>query len=448
MSHSAIRPRAFRAPQSTATLFREALALLVVVASAAATGEPLTFDLAQRIARERSQLLRAQDSSIVASREMAAAAGRLPDPIVRIGIDNVPIDGPDRLSIARDFMTMRRVGVMQEVTREDKRQLKSERFEREAEKTLAEKNAIGAQIERDTAIAWLDLHYAKAVVREFDEQLRLSKMELEAAEGVYRGGRGTPADLVALRSNVAMLDDRAAEAAGRVRTAKNALARWVGDDPSLVVALAGSPPDIETLGFEARSIDAHLSAHPELQALARQEAIADVEARLAQANRRSDWTWEVAFQQRGPSYSNMVSVGVSIPWQWDRANRQDREVAARIAQVDEARARREETARMHRAELLAMIAEWETARGRLQRYRGDIVKLAQQRTDALTAAYQGGRTTNLVDVIAAQRNESDVRIQMLNLEAQIARLWAQIRFIVPHASHDVPARAAIGKDTR
>ena len=406
---------------------------------AAQSPAPLTLEAAQRIALDRSQLMRAQDSSVVASREMAVVAGQLPDPVVKMGIDNYPVDGPDRFSIARDSMTMRRIGVMQEMTRDDKRRLRSERFEREADRTIAERNAIAAQIERDTAIAWFERRYAERVAREIAEQLRLAKLEIEAAEGVYRGGRGTATDILATRAMTAMLDDRIREIDGRVQVAKNALARWVPD----TVELAQAAPDVESLGFDPDTLDAHLSAHPELQALVRQQAIADVEAKIAQANRRSDWTWEVAFQHRGSSYGNMVSVGVSIPWQWDRPNRQDREVAAKLAQVDEARARRDESLRIHRAELLTMIAEWQSLRERVRRYRTEILKLAQARTDALTSAYRTGRTSTLIDVIAAQRSESEVRVQILNLEAQIAKLWAQIRFIVPHAAPGGATRASI-----
>ena len=65
--------------------------------------------------------------------------------------------------------------------------------------------------------------------------------------------------------------------------------------------------------------------------LNKQENIAQAQANLAQANRRADWTVEVGFQQRGAAYSNMVSIGVSVPLQWDRKNRQDRDVAAKAA---------------------------------------------------------------------------------------------------------------------
>jgi hypothetical protein len=122
----------------------------------------LTLAQAQHLAIERSRQLTAKDFAVAASREMAVAAAQLPDPVVKIGVDNLPVEGADRFSVARDFMTMRRVGVRQELTRADKRHWRADRFEREAEKFVAEKTAAGASIERDTALAWLDRYYAAA----------------------------------------------------------------------------------------------------------------------------------------------------------------------------------------------------------------------------------------------------------------------------------------------
>ena len=56
------------------------------------------------------------------------------------------------------------------------------------------------------------------------------------------------------------------------------------------------------------------------------------------------------FSQRGSAYSNMVSLNVSVPLQWDQKNRQDRELAARLAtgRTDARRARGEPRARTWR----------------------------------------------------------------------------------------------------
>src|SRR5512132_4427994 len=103
---------------------------------------------------------------------MAVAAGQLPDPTLKLGIDNLPVEGADAYSLTRDFMTMRRIGVMQEFTRGEKRQLRTARFEREAERAGAEKSATLAMIQRDAALAWLDRYYAEATAAVIAEQLR------------------------------------------------------------------------------------------------------------------------------------------------------------------------------------------------------------------------------------------------------------------------------------
>jgi hypothetical protein len=113
------RARALHSSQAARRNGFAALALLTAVALPQAGFPQSTLSLAeaQRIAVERSRQLAAQDASITASREMAVAAGQLPDAVLKFGIDNLPVDGADQFSVTRDFMTMRRIGVMQEFTR-------------------------------------------------------------------------------------------------------------------------------------------------------------------------------------------------------------------------------------------------------------------------------------------------------------------------------------------
>ena len=403
---------------------------------------PLTLGEAQRRAVERSRQLAGQDFAVSASREMAVAAGQLPDPTLKLGLDNLPINGPDQLSVTRDFMTMRRIGVMQEITRGEKRHLRAERFEREAEKSLAEKAATVAMIQRDTALAWLDRYYAEATAAVITEQAKEVKLEIVAAEGAYRGGRGNQADVFAAHSALVALEDRASELDRRIRTAKTGLARWIGDGAD--APLAGKPA-IDAIRLDTGALESELNHHPQIDVFSKQENIALTEARLAQANKKSDWSLEVAYQQRGPAFSNMVSIGVSIPLQWDQKNRQDREIAAKLAMAEQARALREEALRAHVGEVQAMVAEWQNGRERLARYARELVPLARERTRAALTAYVGGKS-NLTDLLLARRNEIDVRMQAVQLEMETARLWAQLNFLFPdnvgmtHTS--VPARSS------
>jgi len=388
---------------------------------------PLTLAEAQRRAVERSRQISAHDAATVASREMAVAAGRLPDPMLNLGIDNLPADGPDRFSVTRDFMTMRRIGIMQEFTRSEKRQLRAEKFEREADKILAEKIATIASIQRDTALAWLDRYYAEATAAAIAEQASEVKLEIVAAESAYRAGRGSQGDVFAAHSTLAALDDRASEFNRRISAAKTVLARWVGEDAA--TQLAGKPK-FDSIRLDTNALDAELAHYPQTTVLRKQEEIASTEARIARADKRADWSVEVMYSQRGPSFSNMLSVGVSIPLQWNQRNRQDRELASKLAMADQAKAEREEALRAQIGEVRAMVVEWENGRERLARYEKQIIPLAKERTRASFAAYRGGKTS-LTDLLLARRNEIDMRIQALQLEMETARMWAQLNFLIP-----------------
>ncbi|QRX81658.1 TolC family protein [Glaciimonas sp. PAMC28666] len=397
---------------------------------------------AQRRAVEHSRRLIAQDFSIASARDMAVAANQLPDPVLKVGIDNLPVTGRDRGSLNSDFMTMRRVGVMQEMTRSDKRQLRAERFELEAQKTIAEKCVTISAIERDTALAWLDRYYADAMAAVVAEQGEQARLEIQSAEGAYRAGRGSQADVFSARSALATFDDRASELQRRVRNANTMLTRWIGPVGNLSLA---AKPATDIIRLDPATLDSQLGHHPQIAVLTKQVEVAETEAELAKANEKADWSVDLAFQQRGAAYSNMVSIGVSIPLQWDRKNRQDRELSSKLALVEQARDEREETLRAHIAETRSMIDEWQNDRERYGRYERELIPLANQRTGAAITAYRGGKAS-LVDVLAARRNDIDVRLQALQLATDTDRLWAQLNFLFP--TDDVMAHTGMGKDTK
>ena len=410
------------------------LALAICASVWSQTLPPLTLAETLKLAANLSRQLAAQDAAVAAAREMSVSARQLPDPVLRFGLDNLPVNGPDRFSTTDDFMTMRRVGVMQEFTREEKRRLKSERSEREAERELANRRNVLANVQRDTALAWLDRYYVEQMPTVLGRLAEETRASIDAAEAAYRGGRGTRSDILAARAMLVMLDDRRAMLERQLRAAKIALARWIG--PEAERPLQGPPPDLGMLSLDVTRLGEELRHHPGLAALAQQAALAQTEVRLARTATKPDWSVELAYQQRGPTFSNMVSIGVSIPLPIAPAQRQDRDVAAKLAMAEQARAQFDDAVRMHTAEVAAMIAEWETGRDRLRRIEAELMPLAAQRTEATLAAYRGN-TGTLSAALEARRSESDTRMQALQLAADTARVWAQLNFLVPkHESSD------------
>jgi outer membrane protein TolC len=136
------------------------------------------------------------------------------------------------------------------------------------------------------------------------------------------------------------------------------------------------------------------------------------------------------YSQRGSAYSNMVSINLSVPLQWDQKNRQDREVAARLALAEQMRAQREEATRGHVAETRNWLQQWRSSRDRLSHYDSALIPLAGERTRAAIAAYRGG-SGPLASVLDARRMEIDTRMDRLRLEMEAAALWARLEYLIP-----------------
>lgn len=387
----------------------------------------LTLDQALRAAQGRSRQLVAQDAAATAARELAVSAGQLPDPTLKLGINDVPVNGPDAFSLTRDSFTMGSIGVMQEFTRADKRRARSARYEREAEAAEAGRVAALTDLRRDTAVAWLDRYFQERVREVLEVQRDEARLQIDAADTAYRGGRGSQADVFAARAAVAQLDDRVRQAEQRILTAKTKLARWVGEEANRPLA---PPPVLTAVHIDAEDLDSGLAHHPQLALMSRQEQVARAEADVAKSNRRSDWSAELTYSQRGPAYSNFISLNVSIPLQWDQANRQNRELSAKLALADQLRAQREEAAREHVAEVRAWLQQWQSDRERLTYYDSSIIPLAGERSRAALAAYRGGGGS-LSAVLEARRAEIDIRLEQIRLEMEAATLWAQLEYLIP-----------------
>lgn len=392
--------------------------------------DPLSLTEALRVAETRSLALVAQEDAALAAREMAVAASLLPDPILRLSVNNLPVSGSERWSLTRDFMTMNSIGVMQTFTRADKRQAHARRFDREAEVAQSGRALQVASLRRDTAMAWLDRYYQQQMVELLKKQRDEAALQIDAAEAAYRTGRGMQADVFIARTGVAQIEDRLREVEARLANATTTLTRWVGERAS---APLGTVPSISNVRLEAQSLEHQFDHHPDIAQMASREAVARAEAEIARQEKRADWSVELMYSQRGPAYTNMVSLAVSVPIQWDQKNRQNRELAAKLAMAEQMRAEREEMTRQHLTETRRWLQTWRSNLDRLADYNKTLTPLAAERTRAALTAYRGGQGS-LSSALEARRMEIDVRMERLRIEMETAGLWAELEYLFPAES--------------
>jgi outer membrane protein, heavy metal efflux system len=407
----------------------QVFALLAVCASArAADTRLLPFHEALQIGEQRSARISAQEAAVGAASEQALRAQELPDPKLRLGLDNVPVSNPDAFSLTHDFMTMRRIGYAQDVPNAEKRRARGDRARREQAVETASLAAQRAQVRQDTALAWLELHYAQRNLQALERLRQAFQTEAETTGPAVAAGRMTPAMAVAARTTTETVEDRILDQQRSVARARATFAALVGQAADRPLGMA---PDINTLAHAPTALLAGIEAHPDQRVFEQRESLAESEVALAASTRKPDWGWEVSFGQREPRFSNMVSVMVSMDLPLWRGTRQDRDVASRMKQLEQVRAQREDARRMHEAEVRMLVADWTYAGERVARFEKNVLPLARERADLALAGYRGGRG-ELAAVLEARRAETEIELARLGAELERARAWARLNYLFDH----------------
>ena len=405
--------------------------LLASAPSIAATapgtsGDRLSLTEALQLAESRSARRVASDHAITSASERAVSAAQPSDPVLRAGIDNLPIAGADRFSLGRDFMTMRRIGVMQELTAPGKRALRRER----GEQTVALERAMGrvaeSALRREVAAAWLDRAYETRVSLGLESLRAEVQLQVRTLEASLRSTPATP-DLRAAQAMLLQVEDQLAASRQQERIAVRMLERWLGED---AVRPPGELPDTAVLGADTVEALTALTHHAEIAVARESEALAATDVRLAKQSLTPDWSVEVAYQQRGPGFPDMVSFGVSVPLPLFASRRQDREIRASQAALAQAQAVREDLEREHRADVRARLEEWRALGERIARLETSLVPLAAERSALALTAYRGG-TGTLVQTLEARRAEIEARLQILGLQRARAQVWTRLRYLTP-----------------
>ncbi|MBI5751586.1 MAG: TolC family protein [Hydrogenophilales bacterium] len=379
-------------------------ALLLLPAIAHADTAPLTLDQTMRLAVERQPMLRSLGHAASAAREAAVAEAQLPDPRLRFGVQNLPINGANAYRFDREDMTMTTLGVMQDVVRSEKREAASRRMQAEAEQIDSEQIASARGIRRDAALAWLDAYEAQRKAEVYRRMAGEMTAERQVALSRLAAG-GASGEVFQLDTMLAMANDKRLAAERDERKARAMLARWIGEAASGPLAA-----DLPEAAPPADRSPARIDQHPALETARRMQGIALADVDRAKAERLQNWGWEMMYGKRQRDRADMLTFQVSLDLPWDRANRQDRRTAEKFALAERANELAEDRRRELTAELDSTWADWDAAQARLQEHEHRLIPAARARYATRQAAYSAGGSP-LGMVWEARRSVLEVELE-------------------------------------
>lgn len=269
------------------------LSLILVPLAATQAGETsLSLLEAVKQAETQAPNIDAHQAALTSAERAVTPAGQLPDPQLIVGIDNLPVTTNDAFHLNRDFMTMRKVGVMQTFTRGEKRELRTQRAEAMAAREGALLTTERLTTRESVARAWVMRAAAERRLALLQSLRPRAEAQMAAATAALTAGRGSAADGIAARAEQAMLEDRISEAARVVAETRAEFVRWLPDSSDQPL---GDAPDFRSLGADPDTLIRNVAHHRELLAYDAAEKAATTDVALARAEKRPDWSLEFAY---------------------------------------------------------------------------------------------------------------------------------------------------------
>ena len=397
-------------------------AAMLIPISSALHAEPMTLDAAVRLAETQAPELRGREAGIDAAESSAIAADRLPDPKLDLAIKDFPVTGPDAGRFNRDDFTMQVIGISQDFPNPATRRARAPRAQADIGIARADEAVTAQDVRLATALAWVDLFYAKKRLKELD-LLDAGLEDLQATVTArLASGAARPAQALEPEQLRAAVSDRRSTLAAEIARARAQLGRYTGDRAA---DTAGDPPPPMV---DASLLRARIDSLPRLRALDARALAADAETGLARADKRPDWSVNAAYGRREPNYGDLVTLGVTIDLPFFSKKRQDPKIAARASEATRARLDREAAKRDIAAALDADLADHRMHHEQLGNARSRLVPLAKKRAELDLASYAAGKL-DLGAALLSTLALAEAEVDALAREAEVARDAIRINYI-------------------
>ncbi|MDJ0701159.1 MAG: TolC family protein [Woeseiaceae bacterium] len=405
--------------------YRAAIAAILFLTGSAAVNaaEPLTLAEAESLALEAEPGIAMLQANAAALRERAVVAGELPDPVMRIGLNNFPLESG---GFSTEGMTQAAVGFRQMFPAGAKRELGALALRQTASAREEQGAARRREVLTATRHAWLDVYRQQHSLDLLRESRPFFAELVEISRSLYEVGRKGQQDVLRAQLELSRLDDRLIDNERRLARARAVLGEWIGIESQRPVA--NVLPEWRSIPV-LEDIENGLREHPLLRA-----ADADIDARntgvdLAGQRSKPGWSLDVGYGYRegnlpnGQPRSDMITVGISVDLPFFRRDSIDSTLAAALQERSAANAQRRQLHRTLTSRVEAEHAHFTQLSRRMELYEQQILSQASDHAAASLLAYQNDQA-DFANVMRAYIDDLDTRTRYIHLQVDRAASYA------------------------
>ena len=391
-------------------------ATILMFSAACVFAAGLTVEEAARLALKDDFTLQAINARGQSMSELSVAADSLPDPKLKLGFANLPTDTFD---LDQEPMTQAVIGVQQMFPRGHTRSLSSERMNESVARTEAEAEDQQLKILLAVREEYTQVFLQHERQKVLHQSLAILSDLADITRDYYATGRAHQQDVVQAQLELSKVQERLVGIRQQEEQARARLAARIG-----AAAYQDLDEDWPKIGqpVPAPQLIAALAEHPRLRAWQHEIAKSRTSEELARQAYKPGFAVDLAYGARsgqnpnGTNRSDLMSVFVTMDIPLFTGNRQDRVLAASVADTAATEFARDDIYRSMKARIEEHSATLAREQERLRFYQDNLLPQAAFNAETAFEDYQDA-VGDLTTLMRARIGEYELKLSNVSLQA-------------------------------
>lgn len=389
----------------------------------------LNLKQAEQLAVQSDPVIESLKATSRSFDDQSIADDTLPDPMLRLGAVNVPVDS---FNLEQEQMTQVKVGIQQNFPRGDMLAIKQQQSLYLSHAALSMADDAQLKIIREVRESFLNLYYEVSAYQIVRETRKLFSELVKITESNYAAGRVNQQDVVLAGLELSRLDDRSTKIKAREEGYRAELAQWIGD-----VAWQAISMDFPILPEFPQQLDLNqiIPRHPLIRAEDEKVNASKQMTEMARQEYKPGWSLLVDYGYRsgnnpdGTARTDFATAIVSLDIPLFTGNRQDKTVSSSEQKVSAARYSKDDQLRNLKRFYDKNLHAWQRLGERQALYKNSLLTAAKNNSKASLKAYQSG-VSEFNTLMRAQITELDVRLEDMRVRVDRAAAQARLLYII------------------
>jgi outer membrane protein TolC len=360
--------------------------------------------------------------------ELSVAADQLPDPLLKMGLVSLPMD---TFNLGQEAMTQVQVGLVQKFPRGSSRALRSEQIGLKSQGLDEMARDKELQVLLAVREQFLEVAKQKRLARINANAINAFADLAEITQQYYATGRVQQQDVLQAAVELAKVEDRATRIAQNEQQARARLAMWIGEAAYRDLEETWPPLNSDA---SVDAIKENLLVHPRIQALQKNISAAETGVELAKQKYKPEFALDVTYGGRGgtnpdgSSRTDLMTFMVVMDVPIFHKNRQDRVVAAQVAESSAAMFTRDDLLRRMSSEVDFHGSTWLKQQERIELFERSLLPEAEFSSSASLDAYQSS-LADLTTLLRTRITEFNLQLEHASLQAEVLKSRARLLYL-------------------